>query len=254
MARVSLKPTSKGVTVLVILAAVILFGCVLGYMAAAGELKTIAMEMDRKQKQVTANKEIALKLENSRLEYLDARSQVRCLEASVSTQDFVPTLLKQLEHLGKSVNLKVIGVRPEPPSKDPVVARSISSGAKAAEGNVEAASQQKNTAAGAAKPATAVKPYDEIKIDVQAQGKFMNALDFLYKLTSFPKIVAVNSVDLAPPGNLESCYASPSLTIKLNITAFVLKSDKKPTVPNASQDPKSNSMTKGKGRTNNEAG
>jgi len=105
MAALSLKATPKGVTALIITAVLILFGCVLGYLAAAGKLSSALSEMEAKAKSVDESREIAQKLEASKLAYLDARSQVRYLEASVSTQEYVPTLLKQLEQLGRSVNL-----------------------------------------------------------------------------------------------------------------------------------------------------
>lgn len=225
MPAVSLKASSKGVTALIVIAALILFGCVLTYLAAAGKVKAAVAELEQKQKKVEESRQIAQKLERSKLDYLDARSQVRYLESSVSTQDFVPTLLKQLEHLGRSVNLNVLGVRPQP-APVAVAPRSISSGAKASEGNVQAASQPKSGAAanGGATGTSATqqpKPYEELKINLEVEGRYMNALDFLYKLTSFPKIIAVDSVEMSPQESLVA--TSPILTMKLTVTAFVLK-------------------------------
>jgi Tfp pilus assembly protein PilO len=221
MPSISLKASSKGITVLTIIAVVILFACVLAYVAAAGKIKAAVAELQQTEKQVAESKLIAQKLEKSKLEYLDARAQVRNLETSVSSREFVPTLLKQLEHLGRSVNLKVLSVRPEQisASQEP---RSISSGAKAAEGNLEDASKprESSSASTAEKPA----PYQELKINVEVQGNYMDALAFLHKLTSFPKIIAVNSVDIAPKEE-STLQVSPTLGIKLNLTAFVLKNE-----------------------------
>jgi Tfp pilus assembly protein PilO len=221
MAQISLKSSSKGVTVLIIIAIVIFFGCTLGYLAVAGKLKGTAAEMQAKERKVTQGKEIAQKLEESKLDYLDARSQIRFLESSVATSAYVPTLLKQLESLGKSVNLNVIGIRPEAPKKQPG-ARKLSSGAQAANGNIEAASGQnaQTNSQSAKKPA---QPYDELNIDIEVEGKYMNALDFIYKLTSFPKIIAIKSVQMGPGSG--EVVSSPLLNIKMSITAYVLKDD-----------------------------
>ncbi len=222
MPAVNLRASSKGVTALMIVAAVILFGCVLGYLAAAGKIRSATAELKSKEKEVAESRQIAQKLEKSKLDYLDARSQVRCLEASVSTQDYIPTLLKQIEHLGRSVNLTVRGVRPAPP---PVVnkPRSLSSGAKASEGNVEDASKREGGTGQAATPTKkAPDPYEELKVDIEVEGRYMHALDFLYKLTSFPKIIAVNSIDMSPACSTAT-MSSPTLNMKMNITAFVLK-------------------------------
>lgn len=225
MAAFSLKATTKGVTALIVVAVVILFGGILAYVGVAGKLKTLTTEMQAKQKRVAESEQIAQKLEKSKLDYLDARSQVRYLEASVSTQEYVPTLLKQLEHLGASVNLKVTGVRPAPMSAKPVVQRSIGSGKQASEGNIDKASEEKTGPQGAEKPKEQPSPYDQIVIDVEAQGHYMSALDFLYRLTSFPKIIAVNEIAMDPPSGsrLDQAYANPALKIKLKLTAFVLK-------------------------------
>ncbi|MGC8861618.1 MAG: type 4a pilus biogenesis protein PilO [Armatimonadota bacterium] len=223
MAAISLKASTKGVTVLIIIAVVILFGCVLAYLAAAGKLNSAVAEMETKAKQVGQSRAIAQKLEASKLAYLDARSQVRYLEASVSTQEFVPTLLKQLEQLGRSVNLKVLGVRPSQEKQKAPARRSISSGKEAAEGNIDSASATKQETDG--KTARKTSPYDELKVEIELQGRYMDALDFLYRLTSFPKIIAVDEVEMNPPTNARLGSGSPPLRIKLKVTAFVLKDD-----------------------------
>jgi Tfp pilus assembly protein PilO len=232
MAAFNLKATTKGITALIIVAVVILFGSVLAYVGFAGKLSSLTSEVKAKQKQVDESKQIAQKLEKSKLDYLDARSQVRFLEASVSTQEYVPTLLKQLEHLGSSVNLKVLGVRPDASSKSSNE-RSLTSGKQASEGNVDAASQSASAGAASASQKKQVSPYDQIHIDVQIKGRYMNALDFLYRLTSFPKIISVDGVAMDPPGTggQEKVVGAPTLSIKLSLTAFVLKQEPVPSEP-----------------------
>ncbi|MHB9036118.1 MAG: type 4a pilus biogenesis protein PilO [Armatimonadota bacterium] len=253
MAQVSLKPSSKGVTALIIVAVVIFFGCTLAYLAAAGKLKSAAAEMAAKEKNVAESKEIAQKLEESKLNYLDSRSQIRFLESSVTTEAYVPTLLKQLEFLGRSVNLRVIGVRPEA-----VVAkaapRKLSSGAQAANGNVEAASEESKSQANGQTAKKAEPPYDELKIDVEAQGKYMNALDFLYKLTSFPKIVAVDGVQMSPGSSEREIVGSPVLSIKMSVTAFVFKDSNPVAEPSVPASAVTGKNPSGEGRGKNEAG
>lgn len=223
MALASLKANSKGVTILIILAVVIFFGCVLTYMAAAGKLHAVATELKSKEQKVADAERVAKTLEESRLRYLDTRAQIRYLESSVSTQAYVPTLLKQLEQLGKSVKLKVLSVRPQPIAQTNAPVRRLSSGAQASQGNVESASEQK-AGSSTAQPVTVEKPYDELPIDLELEGGYMSAMQFLYGLTSFPKIIAVNRVELSPVGAAEA-FNSPKLSIRLNITAFVLKDD-----------------------------
>ena len=51
---------------------------------------------------------------------------------------------------------------------------------------------------------------------LEVQGKYMDALAFIYKLTSFPKIIAVNTVEMSPKADERRMgLGSPSLTIKI---------------------------------------
>lgn len=216
MALASPKPTSKGVTALIIIAVAIFFGVMLIYLAAAGKMRSLASELSTKEKEVQDSKKIALTLQQSKLEYLDSRAQIRCLESSVSTQAYVPTMLKQLEYLGRSINLKVLGVRPQP-IVEAQPAQSSSSGSQAASGSTGSAES--------GTPKAEAKPYDELQVEIELEGSYMNALDFLYRLTSFPKIVSVNSMQIIPSGPTEA-LRSPKLNIKMNVTAFVFKANK----------------------------
>ena len=195
-------------TALIVVAAVVFLGCALIFIAAEGKIRGQEAKRESMEKQVDSSRQMAQKLEQTRLTYLDTCSQIRYLESSVTTQAYVPTLLQQLEALGRSVNLKVLGVRPQP--KEVTPPKTPASGeAKASESNAESGSQTK---AGEASGKKAAGPYDELKIDVEVEGNFNNALDFLYKLTSFPKIVAVNSVQMAPVSSTK-IIGSPKLTV-----------------------------------------
>lgn len=223
MAQASLKPNTKMVLLLIVFAVTIFFCVVLAYMAAAGKMRSLNAEMVDKQKQVAEDRNMALKLEESRLKFTDASSQLRFLESSISTAAYVPTLLKQIEFLGKSVDLKVLSIRPQPAPAAPPT-RKLTSGAQAANGNVEAASQEKPGPGGQPVPKVEkAPPYDQIKVELEVEGKYMNALDFLYKLTTFPKIVAVNSVQMSPKNNMDDAIGCPNLSVKVNFSAFVLK-------------------------------
>ncbi|OFX15300.1 MAG: hypothetical protein A2Z18_11445 [Armatimonadetes bacterium RBG_16_58_9] len=252
MAAVSLKAGSKGITVLIILAVAILFGCVLAYMGAAGKLKAVAADLEKKERQVAESEKIASRLEETRLDYIDARAQIRNLESSVTTQAYVPTLLKQLERLGESVNLKVQSVRPQAPEQG-ATTRKMSSARQASQGDVEQASEQKPGMKKGGEPKEEVKPYDELKIEIELEGKFANVLEFLHGLTSFPKIIAVDNMDVSPVASGLG-LGSPNLNVKMRVTAFVLKDDKPAKEPEALGRSAAATSATGKGRIANEAG
>ncbi|NLN76027.1 MAG: type 4a pilus biogenesis protein PilO [Armatimonadetes bacterium] len=214
MAQINLKPSQKGVALLAIAAGLVFVICLLSCLAAVGKVRSVEAE----KKQVEANVRDSLKVAQTQMStenrYLDTRAQIRSLESSVSTQAYVPTLLKQLEQLGGAVSLKVLGVRPQPPDPN----------AKMAEKQAAMASAENSGSSGAAteeKPEPP-KPYDDLLVDLELEGQYMNALDFLYKLTTFPKIIAVNSIEMSPTSGINAT-GNPQLSIKINATAFVFK-------------------------------
>ncbi len=232
MAPINLKPTQKGVTVMAAAAGVIFICCLLACLASIAKVRDVEAERAKVAKQVRDSQTIAKTQRDSENRYIDTRAQIRFLESSVATQAYVPTLLKQIEHMGKSVNLRVIGVRPQ-------VENAAPKRPEPAEGDE---SSEGSSAAKKGPP----KPYDELKIDLQLEGTYMHALDFLYKLTSFPKIIAVNTVQMSPCRS-DRPSASPRLTIDINVTAYVFKETPRPAK-------KQTAAAQVTGRTGNEAG
>jgi hypothetical protein len=167
----------------------------------------------------------------------------------VSTQAYVPTLLKQVERLGRSVHLRVIGVRPKAPDPNAGLAKKMATEAASQGGQGGA-----NAPAAAQKPEPP-KPYDELEVDFEMEGNYMDALDFLYKLTSFPKILAVNNVQMSPDSGC-ALAESPRLTIRINATAFVFR-EASPSAGQVGQGhhvPAQHGAASASGGTRNEAG
>lgn len=212
MAQINLKPSPKGVAVLGIMAGLVFILCLLSCLAAVGKVRSVDSEKRQVETQLRDSQMIAQTQISTENRYLDTRAQIRCLESSVSTQAYVPTLLKQIENLGRSVNLKVLGVRPLPPDPNAALAKKQAAAA---------ASENSGSSAASEKPEPP-KPYDELRVDLELEGHYMNALDFLYKLTSFPKILAVNSLEISPQSGSVG-DGNTKLSIKINATAFVFK-------------------------------
>lgn len=229
MVQVSLKPTQKGVTALIVVAAVVFAVCLLACFGAMQKINSVDSEKIAVEKQVRESQTLAQTQRDSENKYLDTRAQIRCLESSVATQAYIPTLLKQIDAMGKSVNLKVLGVKPTPPDPNAKLAKKVAGDAAAQSGQAPAPAAA--PAPGAAQP-EAPKPYDEVKIDLQLEGSYTSALDFLYRLTSFPKIIAVNNIQMNP-GSLTTLGQSPKLSIQINVTAFVFKEASKAKKPAA---------------------
>jgi Tfp pilus assembly protein PilO len=131
------------------------------------------------------------------------------LELGVPTDEYVPTLLKELETTGRQSFIDVLGVRPLPKRQEP--ARST---------------QDKD---GAGRPAR--KAYDELDIEVSGAGSYAAVSRFLDALQTFPKIAEVRSVTLTPERG--AVGVSPKLNVTIQIRAFVFPVKKDESKPDA---------------------
>ncbi len=140
-----------------------------------------------------------------------SRRELDHLEQSIPNLAYVPTLLRELEALGRRVDIEVTGVRP------------------VAERQQRRAPDPK--AAPEKKP-----PYEEINIEISGRGKFADLMRLVEELKAFPKIVAVQSITLAPRREAaragdEPSSESPNLdaTIRIKAFAFTPKAEGAPT-------------------------
>ena len=150
--------------------------------------------------------EVQLELDDMIVKLNDTRAKLTHLEASVPEMEYVPTLLKELEKLGKQCGIEVTGVRPVPLQVKPAVKAENSESKKAAR-----------------------KPYNELDIEVKGRGNYGSAMRFINGLTTFPKIVAARTVSMQPKVDAKNGVAgAPKLdvTIELRSYLFPLDGDK----------------------------
>ncbi len=196
---------------LICCAVLVLVTCGFLYCNRAGKLHAMQKEQKQKQEQLNDSQKIADRLPEARRELLDAQAQLSILEQGVSSKVYVPTFLRQIEELGKKNNLRVIGIRPKPVEAKPQPVAVASDTGK----------DSKDAKKAQAKPAPP-DPYDKLEIDLEITGKYWDAVRFMHDITSFPKIVAVNDIQMQPVGQT-SRSASPALSLRFNATAFILK-------------------------------
>ena len=198
-----IKPSKKALICLAALAFVLLLACGFTYHKGASKLHALEVRIKEKQEKLADSEQVAKRLTVAEQNYLDAQATLGALEQGVSTKAYVPTLLRQVEDLGKKVNLRVVGVRPRPVEQTPVSAP---------------ATEDKEKAPKPKKP----EPYDKLDIDLELKGKYWDVVRFLEEITCFPKIITVNDVQISPVGQSMDT-SSPLLAVRLSTTAFILK-------------------------------
>ena len=103
----------------------------------------------------------------------DYRSQLQHLEQAVPSLAYVPTLLTELELLGRQHSIEVTGVRPIVENK---VVKSLDD--KSSGGDVR-------------KPA-----YQEMAIDITGRGSYENVMQMVEAIKKFPQIVGLRNVSI----------------------------------------------------------
>lgn len=146
------------------------------------------------------------------------RTQLQHLEANVPDVAYVPTMMKELETLGKSHHITVTGVRPAPQAAP--------------------APQQE----GAPKPKK--KEYAEFEIEVKGRGTYDDIKLFMDALQKFPKVVGVKTVNLSPFRETEG-RGKELIEATINVVAYVFPYEyiaaKLPMDNNPGQQPNSGS-------------
>jgi len=213
--RFTLKPSKQTAIILGAAMGLVVFGCVGLYVWQSAELGEIQKQVSEKEEELASGQKIASKLETVRADYISTQNQLRYLETSVTEDEYVPSLLHQVEALAKSVNMQVDSIRP---TLEP-------SAAKAAP-----VKKDPNAPADDKSKAPPPPPYDKLHIDMQMKGNYWDTAKLLYKLTEFQKIIAVESLELHPVSSPLG-GVSPVLGVHLNLTGFIFPNDGKNGVP-----------------------
>lgn len=177
-------------SVILLALAVVLIGGGLVYWQwgnrSAAEARVAAVQQKMPDEQQLQND-----LTKSQTDLEGYKSRLEHLEKSLPTVAYVPTLLKELETLGKESNIAVTGVRPIAPT--------------VIDGEDEA------------------KPYKELEIDITGQGSYRAVMTMVASLRTFPKVLAVKTVNLQPRQDLQSKTNELDATVRLK--AYMFKSE-----------------------------
>ncbi len=146
--------------------------------------------------QVPSQKDLERDLSETSSQLVAYQKQLDHLEGNVPDVAYIPTMLKELEAIGKSHRIVVTAVRPAP----------------------QQAAPKPLSEEGSTKPAK--KDYAEIDIEVKGRGRYDDVKALLDSLQKFPKVIAVKTVALSPIRDLDS-GTKDQIEITINVTAFV---------------------------------
>lgn len=197
----------------------VLLGAGLLYVQYTG-LSEQQANVDKLAAEVRAQRDVPAQLQVSQRDLDRVKSELAHLERNVPDFAYVPTLLRELETIGKASGLKVLGIRP--------LARSDAAKADDAKG--------------------LQKPYEEIDIDVTCRGSYGGIVKFVNALNAFPKIVSARAISVEPKPDPLQPKLAPELEINARMRAFLFRE------PQTERKPDTTAMTNGQTAGGNYAG
>ncbi|MCC6444274.1 MAG: type 4a pilus biogenesis protein PilO [Armatimonadetes bacterium] len=210
----NLKPSRRTNLILIVISVVMLVACGVSYFFLSRQVGEIQAQVDMQEKKLGEGQKLASRLASIEQAYQTARQEISFLESALPTREFTPTLLQQIEKLAKGEKLRVMGVRPQ-----------ISAAPQGPSRTNPDASEEKNSKNAGGKKQEKKKevqpPYDKLQIELALNGNYFDVMNFVRKLTRFPKILSVSS--LAIRSNNKDKLKGSQLDIKLNLEAYVLK-------------------------------
>ncbi len=213
-----LKPTKTTIYILGggVALMLLLFGGVVYWQQSV--LTSARATLGRKEVEVTEGRKIAKRREQARLDLEADQAKLQFLETAVSDAAFVPTLLKQLEELAINTNNRVIGVRPQVVQEAPTRLQQRRDPEAQANGDKQEGDKKEET--------KAPEPYTRLGIQVNMVGSYRTVQAFTDHLTRFPKILAVEEMQLRPhraEGGVQRDESAALLDVDLRLTAFIMK-------------------------------
>jgi len=180
------------------------------------ELSAKMKIVDQKKSEVDSGETIAKRQEQVRLMLEEDRQRIQFLETGVTDTTYVPTMLEQLEDLATSTQNKVQAVRPQLIVEAPTKLEQRR--------NPEAQEKGGEAKDGQKEEKKKVDPYIRLGIQVSLVGTFQSTQTFIERLKRFPKIVAVEQIQVRPHRSADADKTdSTELDVEITLTAFLMK-------------------------------
>jgi Tfp pilus assembly protein PilO len=192
-----------------IFALVFVAGCGLLYGMQVKQQAYDKLAADR-QAIAGTNQDIAGRYTATLNSYNTTMDELKYVEAPTVIENYVPTLVQQLERMSAADHVKLTGVRPS---------AMIDPSAKGAGSKVSGSTDKTNA------------PYKTLPVSLTLEGTYNQLLTFIFHMTRFPKILSVQSIALTPKngsGPASTNIASPLLVATIGLNAYVFDSQDTP--------------------------
>ncbi|MFQ3678801.1 MAG: type 4a pilus biogenesis protein PilO, partial [Fimbriimonadaceae bacterium] len=159
-----------------------------------GRIQSSMQEIANLKRDAREPEELEKELATVSAQVDESRTRLAHLERNVPQFAYIPTMLRELEQMGRSKGIEVFGARPVPVVVDPK-------------------SKKKRA------------PYEELTIEIKGRGTYPNALAFIDALKTFPKVVAARSVTIVPSTAANREQSGGTLDITVELRAYLFPQD-----------------------------
>lgn len=188
-----MKRTPKPTVFLILIGVTILAGAGSAFLLW-GRIQSSMQEIAILKRDAREPEELEKELAGVAAQVDESRTRLAHLERNVPQFAYIPTMLRELEHMGRSKGIEVFGARPVPIAVDPKAKKK--------------------------RP-----PYEELTIEVKGRGTYHDALEFIDALKTFPKVVAARSVTIVPNTAANREQNNGTLDITVELRAYVFPQD-----------------------------
>lgn len=143
------------------------------------EYQTLVAQRDAAAGELARDQQIIARAQQARSEYERLRAYIVTVEEKLPARKDIPALLTAMEQFTTRIGVTLQNIHPGPLT--PVAAG-------------------QPAPAGAARPGAKLPPYASMQVDLSLQGTFAQTVAYLRELRSFPRLIIVNSISLAPAG------------------------------------------------------
>jgi len=159
-------------------------------------LDSLRSDVQTLKAKAESEKDARVKLVQSSRDLADLRTQLAHLEQGIPDAAYVPTMLKELEAMGKTQSVEVTGLRP---------------------------AAKKPAAFNGEKKSSEAKPYEPLDLELKGKASYTDLLKFVAALNSFPKILEVRTITISPKPSGALRGADTRMEITMGIRAFLFK-------------------------------
>jgi len=185
------------------------------YHGKATNLTKLREDLSAKESRLEEARDRLTKQPQLETQFSELQARLSVLEPTLPDSAYIPTFLRQIEHLATDTHNNILMIRPKPATNQEA------KGPTATINNETGEIIQDSTEGQAAEQAP--MPYDYVPIEIRLEGTYWTVIDFFSELQRFPKMIAVNDMAFDPTQGGINTQRSPQLTATMGLTAVVTK-------------------------------